>query len=361
MKPTLIIGKTCLFLLSLVLAPVNAMFAEDAGETEQAEEFPISNFERIADEATQIAREWAEEFAGWQGRSDPSSAFMGVVIDSVPEVLRDYINLPKGVGILLKHVTSGGPAEKAGLKENDILVRFNDQLLVNMKQLSTLIDLAGPGKEVTVEVIRKGENMTFPLLLEKRNPSGSGKPPQPAQPPEVPDAPDGEDDVGAIMEGIQQWIPGSVRVYVDENEEVTVDLQDLKENLEDLRVKLRRMREAPSAPGVIVREHGDLGTRRTVVHLSDQNLNYSDPKGKLVLTSSEAGRRAMIWDREGNLLYDGSYPPGEEAVLSEVAEDLLERFRESREHLLGEEIKEKDFKFELKEEDSDPLTMGGGV
>jgi hypothetical protein len=360
MQHSSIIGKMGLFLFGLLLFPLSFLSAENAEETDGGQEFSMSKIERIADEATQIAREWAEEFAGWRGQEDRSSAFMGVVIDSVPGVLRDYIQLPDGVGILVKHVTSGGPAAKAGLKENDILVRFDDQLLVNMKQLSTLIDLAGAGEEVTLEVIRKGEKKTFSLRLEERG-GGGRKAPEPPEPPEAPDAPGNGDDVGAIMESIEEWIPGSVRVYVDDNEQVTVDLQDLKEDFQDLRLKLQRMRDAPAAPGVMVREHGDLGTRKTVVHLSDQNLNYSDPQGKLILTSSEAGRRVMIWNRDGNLLYDGSYPPSKEENLPDIAQALLDRFRESREHLLGEGIEEEELEFELKEEDVDPLTMEGGL
>jgi hypothetical protein len=360
MKHSSIIGKAELFLLALLMLPLSFLQAEKAEKADGEQTFSMSKIERIAEEAGQIARVWAEEFTGWQDRGDRSSAFMGVVIDSVPGVLRDYINLPDGVGILVKHVTPGGPAEKAGIKENDILLRFNDQLLVNLKQLSTLIDLAGAGEEVTLEVIRKGEKKTFSLRLEERS-GGGGEAPQPPEPPEVPEAPANGDEVGAIMKSVEKWIPGSVRVYVDDNEQVTVDLQDLKEDLQDLRLKLQRMRDAPAAPGVIVREHGDLGTRKTVVHLSDQNLNYTDPKGKLILTSSEAGRRVMIWDRDGHLLFDGSYPPSKKEDLPEIAQGLLERFRQSRQHLLGEGIQEEDLEFELKEQDVDPLTMEGGL
>ncbi len=199
--------------------------------------------EKIADEASELAREWAKRFDAWNGSENESSLFMGVVTESVPDVLRDYIDLPEGVGILLSHIVPGGPADKAGLKENDILVRFDDQLIVNMEQLSTLIDLAGADAEVSVEVIRKGQQKNFSLQLETKEKGKDGK----SKSSKEPASSNGskrekrEKEVGAFFDSIQNWIPGFVRVYLDENEGVNTEFQELKKDLQVFWLRLEKM------------------------------------------------------------------------------------------------------------------------
>jgi len=310
----------------------------------------------IANEAQRMAEEIASAVSSWrQGRTE-TTTYMGIVIESVPDVLRDYIDLPRGVGLLLSHVRAEGPAAKAGLQDNDILITFGGQKVINFNQLSTLIELEGPGAEVPVTVLRKGEEVEASVILEERTRSGGSflpTPPAAPAPPKAPEVPDAR-EVGRWVERIEEWIPGSVQVFVDENQQVHVDLQDLKSDLSELRVRLTRLQGQEDAEE-IVREFGDLGARTSVVHAVDRDIHYSGPAGRLVLNASEAGQQAMIWDAEGNLIFEGPLPANYREVLPDAAVRLLDTLEASREHLELESTGE--MEIQLNADSLDPVTF----
>jgi hypothetical protein len=100
--------------------------------------------------------------------------FMGVVTDSASGELRANLNLPNGVGLVVKSIEPGSPAEKAGLEKYDIIQKFNDQLLVNPQQLGILVRLQKPGDDVSLSILHKGQPTTLPVkLIEKMIPANN--------------------------------------------------------------------------------------------------------------------------------------------------------------------------------------------
>ena len=330
---------------------------EEASETQES-------IRQMVEEAQRVASEWAYRIKEWNSGEKRPATYMGIVIEQVPDVLRDYIDLPKGIGLLLAKVIHQGPAYAAGLRDNDILVEFDGQLVVNYSQLSTLIDLRGPGATVPVKVIRKGEEMEFAITLEERLRRGTqfipATPDVPA-PPEAPLPPDIGDieipeEVGQIMQKVEEWIPGSVRVYIDDTEQVHVDLSQLKEDLGDLRNKLTHVEilQEGDLPG-LVREYGDLGARTTVVHVADKNITYRSKDGKLVLNSTNEGQFAMAWNPQGDLIYEGEVPADYAGKLPPEVVRMIDSLKQSREKLKLE-TGGHDLEIQLNQDDIDPVT-----
>ena len=323
-----------------------------------APEASENEMEVLVSEAQKMAAEWAARIREWRGQGGSKTTYMGVVIEPVPEVLRDYVDLPDGIGLLLAHIAEDGPAERGGLMKNDILVSFDDQLVVNLSQLSTLIDYKGAGSSVPVRILRKGEEMEFSVILEERiGRSGGFLSPGVPKTPTAPRPPDlgSPDEIGRYMEKIDEWIPGSVRIFIDDNEQVQIDLQELKENLQDLRTKLLQLQRSGEAISQIRKEYGDRGARTTIVRVEDQTVNYQSDQGKLVLTSSEAGQQVMIWNEAGALVYQGPYPVDPESGLPAEAVDLLKAFEASRLQLRMDESEES-MEIHLNEDLVNPVT-----
>lgn len=65
-------------------------------------------------------------------------------------------------------VVPGSPAEKAGLKENDLILEINGQKLDVDHSLSSIISRAAPGDKVTLKIARDGKEMTLTVTLEER-------------------------------------------------------------------------------------------------------------------------------------------------------------------------------------------------
>ena len=341
------------------------LFAASASRAAEEEEMKTEEIiNHAVQEAREAAKEWANRVQEWKSSEAKPTTYMGIVIESVPEVLRDYIDLPKGVGLLLVRISQDGPAAKAGLQDNDILVEFDSQLVINYSQLSTLLEMKGPGATVPVKILRKGEEMIFDVTLEQRMRKGARLiAPEVPDLPDIPDVPDvpgvgaipDPEQIGVWVGKIDEWVPGSVRVFVDENEEVHVDLQELKENLEDLETKLQHIHILKNDVPGLVTEHGNMGARTTVVRIADKNINYTSKDGKVVLTSSEAGQTAMVWDADGELIYEGDIPENYESALPEKAARLIKALRDSRETLhLGKD--KQHIEIQLNKEDVEPIT-----
>lgn len=71
-------------------------------------------------------------------------------------------------GFLITAVTAGGPAEEAGLKVNDLLIRVDDQDVRGMSTEEVRNLVRGEqGTSVTMTVLRSGESMTLPVERKK--------------------------------------------------------------------------------------------------------------------------------------------------------------------------------------------------
>ncbi|MFO7724512.1 MAG: PDZ domain-containing protein, partial [Oceanipulchritudo sp.] len=114
-------------LLSLLvgLFPVPSSASEEPGERTP------ETVQALVAEAQRMAEKWAERIRGWSDSGEHPTTYLGVVIEPVPEVLRDYVDLPDGVGLLLRRIASDSPAERGGLKDNDILLSFDGQVMIN--------------------------------------------------------------------------------------------------------------------------------------------------------------------------------------------------------------------------------------
>jgi serine protease Do len=62
-------------------------------------------------------------------------------------------------------VTSGGPADRAGLKRGDVIVAFDGREIDEMHELPYLVASTPVGKEVEVEVLRDGKKKTFEVKI----------------------------------------------------------------------------------------------------------------------------------------------------------------------------------------------------
>ena len=72
-------------------------------------------------------------------------------------------------GVKLSGVTAGSPAEKAGLKSGDIIVRLNGKGIENIYDYTYAIDTLTIGKSVPVDILRAGKPLVLQLVPGSRN------------------------------------------------------------------------------------------------------------------------------------------------------------------------------------------------
>ena len=95
-------------------------------------------------------------------------AFIGVKISDVTPDLIDKENLKLDAvkGIYLSTVNDGGAASDAGLKEKDVIVKFNGVSVGTVSELQEQVGKFRPGDKADVTYIRNGKENTVPLVLK---------------------------------------------------------------------------------------------------------------------------------------------------------------------------------------------------
>jgi len=76
--------------------------------------------------------------------------------------------VPDTSGAIIEDVTPGGPAAQAGLKNGDVVRKYNGQSVGDSGQLIALVTETNPGTTVKLDILRNGEPMTIPVTLGER-------------------------------------------------------------------------------------------------------------------------------------------------------------------------------------------------
>ncbi|MEY2880004.1 MAG: hypothetical protein RLZZ15_2384 [Verrucomicrobiota bacterium] len=102
---------------------------------------------------------------GKQGEKE-TVTYLGVETAPVPAALTAQLGLAEGQGLVVNHVSPGSPAAGA-LKTHDILLKLDDQILVEQRQLAVLIRGHKDGDEVTLTFLRGGKSATATVKLAR--------------------------------------------------------------------------------------------------------------------------------------------------------------------------------------------------
>ena len=94
--------------------------------------------------------------------------YLGVDTSQVPTVVSDQLGLAKGFGLVVDYVEPNSPAATAGVQQNDILKMLNDQILIEPSQLRKLLQTFPEGTEVTLTVLRKGQEQKLTAKLVRK-------------------------------------------------------------------------------------------------------------------------------------------------------------------------------------------------
>lgn len=70
-------------------------------------------------------------------------------------------------GVLVVKTSSGGPAEKAGIRQNDIIVGYDGKSIANPNELAKLVDKSKPGQRAEIKVKRDSNERTLTLIVGK--------------------------------------------------------------------------------------------------------------------------------------------------------------------------------------------------
>ena len=120
----------------------------------------------------------------------PRRGWLGVRIQSVTPELAEGLKMAKPMGALIAAVTEGGPADKAGIRQGDVVVKFNGQDIDEMRHLPRIVAETAFDTSVPVVVLRQGKEMTFQVKVGELDETAENKAAESAPQPSKPKAPD---------------------------------------------------------------------------------------------------------------------------------------------------------------------------
>jgi serine protease Do len=111
--------------------------------------------------------------AGGPDVQSRSHTYLGVAVAAVDQERAAQLKLNQGEGVWITWVEQDSPAAHAGLKWNDVLLKYNDEPIGDTELLGRLVRVSPPGQKVRLTVLRDGKilNLTATLQARKHPPS----------------------------------------------------------------------------------------------------------------------------------------------------------------------------------------------
>jgi serine protease Do len=125
------------------------------------------------DEAIRVSEQLKKSGKVTRGR-------IGVQIGEVGKEVAESLGLKNAQGAEVSLVEPGGPADKAGIKAGDIILKFNGTPVTRSSDLPRLVGGTALGSKATVTVWRKGQQLDLPVTVaeleaDKTAKAGKGK------------------------------------------------------------------------------------------------------------------------------------------------------------------------------------------
>jgi serine protease Do len=243
------------------------------------------------------------------------TTFLGVETSQVPEVVSEQLGLSKGFGLVVEYVVPNSPAASAGIQQNDIIKMLNDQILLEPSQLRKLLQTFADGTDVTLTILRKGQEQKVTVKLAKK---------------EMPQ----RHSLGIGGDHDWDW-------DLDNSGELGEQMRDLKAQLKEqlgeqrgvirgavmkAHEAARRAREdarrAAREIRILNNDHGTLQATR--IDLGKAQIVFCDDKGEMKLENVNGAKMLTVKDKQGKLVFSGPVETKED--LDKVPADVRQRY-----------------------------------
>jgi serine protease Do len=97
----------------------------------------------------------------------PRRSWLGVRVQNVTSDLAEAFKLPKPMGALVTVVANGSPAERAGIKRGDVVMRFNNQEVTESRYLPRIVVQTPFNRSVPVIIMRRGKQVSLRVRLRE--------------------------------------------------------------------------------------------------------------------------------------------------------------------------------------------------
>jgi len=101
-------------------------------------------------------------------QGEVSRGYLGVELQPIDQDMAEAFKLDRPQGILITQVQKGSAAEKAGLKQGDIILELNKCPIKSLETFRNDISLLPPNTEISLKINRDGKILTVPVKIGSR-------------------------------------------------------------------------------------------------------------------------------------------------------------------------------------------------
>ena len=99
--------------------------------------------------------------------SAKQKGWLGVSIMSVNEDVKEDWDLSADKGVLVTYVVNDGPADNAGIKRGDVILKYEGRSVRYSDELIEYVRKTPPGEKAKIEIDRNGKSKKFEVTIEK--------------------------------------------------------------------------------------------------------------------------------------------------------------------------------------------------
>ena len=129
--------------------------------------------------------------------------YLGIQIQDITEEIAKQYKVEQNSGAIIGYVTPDSPAEKAGMRLEDIVVAINGQKVDDSSRLRLIVSAMKPGSSVAVDLLRDSQRMTINAVLERLPEEAlAGGTPRPGVKPKAPGKPVDDNAPVELVRGV---------------------------------------------------------------------------------------------------------------------------------------------------------------
>ena len=100
---------------------------------------------------------------------NPDRTYIGIGMMDLTRQLGDYFGVSKSRGVLITEVEKDSPAEAAGLKAGDVIIRVDDDRIYDSQDIQDIVSEADAGDTLKVGIMRDKKEMQVEVTVDRRD------------------------------------------------------------------------------------------------------------------------------------------------------------------------------------------------
>lgn len=97
--------------------------------------------------------------------------YVGISMQRIPSEMAEFFKLEDNKGALVTSVTEDGPADKAGLKKDDVVIRIDNKKIEDPQDLKNVIGFTAPDTDVEFTIVRDGKEKKITVTVGSKDES----------------------------------------------------------------------------------------------------------------------------------------------------------------------------------------------